>query len=76
MKVLVSGASVGGPVLAYWLRERGFEVTLVERAPAPRLGGQAVDIRGAALDRGGSDGHPGAGHRPEDDHARHVDGRR
>ncbi|WP_327104057.1 FAD-dependent monooxygenase [Nonomuraea glycinis] len=49
MKVLVSGASVGGPVLAYWLRERGFEVTLVERAPAPRLGGQAVDIRGAAL---------------------------
>ncbi|MEV4069724.1 FAD-dependent monooxygenase [Nonomuraea fuscirosea] len=49
MKVLVSGASVGGPVLAYWLREHGHDVTLVERAPAPRKGGQAVDIRGAAL---------------------------
>ncbi|MEV3977979.1 FAD-dependent monooxygenase [Nonomuraea sp. NPDC049758] len=49
MKVLVSGASVGGPVLAHWLRRRGFEVTLVERAPRPRKGGQAVDLRGAAL---------------------------
>ncbi|MFI6180862.1 FAD-dependent monooxygenase [Nonomuraea sp. NPDC051191] len=49
MKVLVSGASVGGPALAHWLRRRGFEVTLVERAPRPRKGGQAVDLRGAAL---------------------------
>ncbi|WP_043624924.1 FAD-dependent monooxygenase [Nonomuraea candida] len=48
-KVLVSGASVGGPVLAHWLRRHGFEVTVVERAPAPRKGGQAIDIRGAAL---------------------------
>ncbi|MFI7222806.1 FAD-dependent monooxygenase [Nonomuraea angiospora] len=50
MKVLISGASVGGPVLAYWLRRHGYETTLVERAPAPRKGGQAIDIRGAALD--------------------------
>ncbi|MEV0383327.1 FAD-dependent monooxygenase [Nonomuraea sp. NPDC050643] len=49
MKVLVSGASVGGPVLAHWLRRGGHDVTLVERAPAPRKGGQAIDIRGAAL---------------------------
>ncbi|MFI6541377.1 FAD-dependent monooxygenase [Nonomuraea sp. NPDC050547] len=49
MNVLVSGASIGGTVLAYWLRERGARVTLVERAPAPRGGGQAIDIRGAAL---------------------------
>ncbi|MFI6293502.1 FAD-dependent monooxygenase [Nonomuraea sp. NPDC050790] len=49
MNVLVSGASVGGTVLAYWLRERGVRVTLVERAPAPRGGGQAIDVRGAAL---------------------------
>ncbi|MFI6922056.1 FAD-dependent monooxygenase [Nonomuraea spiralis] len=49
MKILISGASVGGPVLAYWLRRHGFEVTLVERAPGPRKGGQAVDLRGAAL---------------------------
>ncbi|TYB69937.1 hypothetical protein FXF51_07245 [Nonomuraea sp. PA05] len=49
MKVLVSGASIGGPALAYWLERNGFDVTVVERAPAPRKGGQAVDIRGAAL---------------------------
>jgi 2-polyprenyl-6-methoxyphenol hydroxylase-like FAD-dependent oxidoreductase len=49
MRVLISGASVGGPALAYWLGRHGFETTLVERAPGPRKGGQAVDIRGAAL---------------------------
>ncbi|GAA4024198.1 FAD-dependent monooxygenase [Allokutzneria multivorans] len=49
-KVLISGASVAGPALAYWLRRRGFEVTVVERAPAPRPGGQAIDVRGVALD--------------------------
>ncbi|GAA3645013.1 FAD-dependent monooxygenase [Nonomuraea antimicrobica] len=49
MKVLVSGASVGGPVLAHWLGRHGYDVTVVERAPAPRKGGQAVDLRGAAL---------------------------
>ena len=38
MRVLVSGASVGGPVLAYWLRGHGHDVTVVERAPAPRRG--------------------------------------
>ncbi|MEQ4714823.1 FAD-dependent monooxygenase [Nonomuraea sp. B19D2] len=50
MKVLISGASIGGPVLAYWLQQHGnYETTLVERAAAPRKGGQAIDIRGAAL---------------------------
>ncbi|WP_407652820.1 FAD-dependent monooxygenase [Amycolatopsis cynarae] len=48
--VLVSGAGVAGSALAYWLRRKGFSVTVVERAPAPRTGGQAVDIRGVALD--------------------------
>ncbi|MEU4513666.1 FAD-dependent monooxygenase [Nonomuraea wenchangensis] len=49
MKVLISGASVGGPVLAYWLGRHGIEAEIVERAPAPRTGGQAIDVRGAAL---------------------------
>src|SRR4051812_38532891 len=49
MKVLVSGASVAGPAVAYWLRRHGIDVTVVERAPAPRPGGQAIDVRGAAL---------------------------
>ncbi len=45
MRVLISGASIAGPVLAYWLNKYGFEVTVVERAPAPRkTGGHAVDL--------------------------------
>lgn len=46
--ILISGASVAGPALAYWLRRYGFNPTIVERAPAPRDGGQAIDIRGTA----------------------------
>ncbi|AXB47043.1 FAD-dependent monooxygenase [Amycolatopsis albispora] len=46
--VLISGASVAGPALAHWLRRHGFAPTVVERAPAPRPGGQAIDLRGAA----------------------------
>jgi 2-polyprenyl-6-methoxyphenol hydroxylase-like FAD-dependent oxidoreductase len=46
--VLISGASVAGPALAYWLRRRGFCPTVVERAPQLRGGGYAVDFRGAA----------------------------
>lgn len=49
-KVLISGASIAGPTLAYWLDRYGFEVTLVERAPAVRSGGYAIDIRATALD--------------------------
>lgn len=45
--VLISGAGIAGPALAYLLREQGFNPTVVERAPAPRPGGQAVDLRGA-----------------------------
>jgi 2-polyprenyl-6-methoxyphenol hydroxylase-like FAD-dependent oxidoreductase len=48
--VLISGASVAGPALAYWLHRHGFAVTVVERAPALRSGGQAIDIRGVALE--------------------------
>ena len=47
-RVLVTGASVAGPALAHWLHRRGAEVTVVERAPALRPGGQAVDARGVA----------------------------
>lgn len=54
--VLVSGASVAGPALAFWLRRYGCDVTVVERAPGPRPGGQGIDVRGAGrtvLDRMG-----------------------
>jgi 2-polyprenyl-6-methoxyphenol hydroxylase-like FAD-dependent oxidoreductase len=44
--VLISGASVAGPALAYWLDRYGFQVTVVERGPALRPGGQAIDFKG------------------------------
>ena len=47
--VLVSGASVAGTTLAYWLGQYGFSVTVVERHPGLRPGGQAIDVRGPAL---------------------------
>lgn len=49
-KILVSGASVSGLSVAFWLVRYGFEVTIVERAPGLRPGGQALDLRGPALD--------------------------
>jgi 2-polyprenyl-6-methoxyphenol hydroxylase-like FAD-dependent oxidoreductase len=48
--VLISGASVAGPVLAFWLRRAGVEVTVVEVAPAVRGGGYPIDLRGVAVD--------------------------
>lgn len=48
--VLISGASVAGTALAYWLDRYGFDVTVVERAPGLRPGGQAIDVRGPAID--------------------------
>src|SRR5262245_62596523 len=48
--ILISGASIAGPALAFWLRRYGFNPTLVERAPAPRDGGYKIDIRGVAVD--------------------------
>lgn len=48
--VLISGAGVAGLTLAHWLHHYGFAPTVVEKAAAPRPGGQAVDVRGVALD--------------------------
>jgi 2-polyprenyl-6-methoxyphenol hydroxylase-like FAD-dependent oxidoreductase len=51
MRILVQGASIAGPVLAYWLTRHGFDVTVVERAPALRkTGGHAVDLFRPAMD--------------------------
>ncbi|BCY10616.1 FAD-dependent monooxygenase [Actinoplanes sp. L3-i22] len=49
MKALISGASIAGPTLAYWLHRYGWEVTVVEKAAAVRAGGYPIDIRGTAL---------------------------
>ncbi|WP_433038107.1 FAD-binding domain [Actinomycetospora sp. CA-053990] len=50
MKVLVVGAGIAGPTLAYWLLRAGHEPTLVERAPELRRGGHLVDFWGAGFD--------------------------
>jgi 2-polyprenyl-6-methoxyphenol hydroxylase-like FAD-dependent oxidoreductase len=51
-EVLISGASIAGPTLAYWLHRYGFKPTVVERTPALRSGwgGHAVDLFGPAVD--------------------------
>ncbi|GAB7040198.1 MULTISPECIES: FAD-dependent monooxygenase [Catenuloplanes] len=49
-RVLISGASIAGPALAYWLRRYGFDVMVVEKAGAVRGGGYPIDIRGTALE--------------------------
>ncbi|MFI7672826.1 FAD-dependent monooxygenase [Actinophytocola sp. NPDC049390] len=47
--VLISGAGIAGPSLAYWLGRHGDRVTVVEQAPGPRASGSAVDFRGDQL---------------------------
>ena len=45
--VLISGAGVAGPTLAFWLHRYGYRVIVVEIAAGVRPGGQTVDLRGA-----------------------------
>ncbi len=48
--VLISGAGIAGPALAFWLNKTGYRVTIVELAEGIRPGGQTVDLRGAGGD--------------------------
>ena len=50
MNVLISGAGITGPTLAFWLRKYGFAPTLVECAPALRTGGYVIDFWGLGYD--------------------------
>ncbi|MEV0648575.1 FAD-dependent monooxygenase [Phytomonospora sp. NPDC050363] len=50
MDVLVSGAGVAGPTLAYWLARGGHRVTVVERAGDLRSSGSPVDVRAGAVE--------------------------
>ncbi|CAM3183989.1 FAD-binding monooxygenase [Mycobacterium intermedium] len=45
--VLISGAGIAGPALAFWLAKGGYRVVIVELADGIRPGGQTVDLRGA-----------------------------
>ena len=48
--VLISGAGIAGPTLAFWLKAAGFKPTLIERAPALRTGGYVIDFWGLGYD--------------------------
>ncbi len=48
--VLISGAGIAGPTLAYWLSRFGFTPTLVERASALRTSGYLMDFWGVGFD--------------------------
>ncbi|HEX5750165.1 MAG TPA: hypothetical protein VFZ09_28300 [Archangium sp.] len=45
--VLITGASIAGPAMAWWLNRHGMAATVVERAREFRDGGQTIDVRGA-----------------------------
>lgn len=49
-RILISGAGIAGFTLAYWLKERGFSPTIIEKHPYTRGGGYKVDVRGTALE--------------------------
>jgi 2-polyprenyl-6-methoxyphenol hydroxylase-like FAD-dependent oxidoreductase len=48
--ILISGAGIAGPALAYWLQHRGFEPVMVERAAHFREGGYMIDFWGVGYD--------------------------
>jgi 2-polyprenyl-6-methoxyphenol hydroxylase-like FAD-dependent oxidoreductase len=50
VRVLIVGAGIAGPTLAYWLLRLGHEPMLVERAPELRRGGYLVDFWGAGFE--------------------------
>lgn len=50
MRVLISGAGIAGPTLAWWLARYGFTLTLVESSPALRTGGYVIDFWGAGFE--------------------------
>jgi len=47
--VLISGASFAGLATAFWMKRAGYDVTVVETAPALRRGGTPVNIKGQTV---------------------------
>jgi 2-polyprenyl-6-methoxyphenol hydroxylase-like FAD-dependent oxidoreductase len=50
MRVLISGAGIAGPALAFWLQRFGHEATIVERSPNLRTGGYIIDFWGVGYE--------------------------
>ncbi|MFD1884797.1 FAD-dependent monooxygenase [Paenibacillus wenxiniae] len=49
-RVLISGASFAGLATAYWMNQRGYEVTVVEMGGGLKQGGTPVNIREHTVD--------------------------
>ena len=49
-RVLISGAGIAGPVVAFWLARAGIRSTIVEQSPGLRTQGQHLDVHGVARD--------------------------
>ena len=50
MKILISGAGIAGPTLAYWLAHYGIEPTIIEEAQTLRTGGYIIDFFGTGFE--------------------------
>ncbi|RDI49745.1 2-polyprenyl-6-methoxyphenol hydroxylase-like FAD-dependent oxidoreductase [Nocardia mexicana] len=48
-EVLIVGAGIAGPALAYWLARNGYRPTVVEHARQLRSGGSAIVVKGPAM---------------------------
>ncbi|PDP84937.1 monooxygenase [Glycomyces fuscus] len=48
-EVLIVGAGIAGPALAYWLARNGYRPTVVEHARQLRSGGSAIVVKGPAI---------------------------
>ncbi|KAE9410456.1 FAD/NAD(P)-binding domain-containing protein [Gymnopus androsaceus JB14] len=49
MRVLISGAGIAGPTLAYFLAKAGASITIVEKSHSLLSHGQNIDIGGSAI---------------------------
>ena len=49
MRVLISGAGVAGPTLAWFLAKAGARITVVEKAQSLLPHGQSIDMVGSAI---------------------------
>ncbi len=50
MRIVINGAGIAGPALAYWLGKAGHEVLLIEESPQLRSGGYIIDFWGIGYD--------------------------
>jgi 2-polyprenyl-6-methoxyphenol hydroxylase-like FAD-dependent oxidoreductase len=50
LRIVINGAGIAGPSLAYWLSKSGHQVLLVEQSPQLRSGGYVIDFWGVGYD--------------------------